>query len=63
MSEAYKISQSTNPLNLSWNTKCICGHSLATHGSNGMICAARCDCKKFVEALDSKAPKLGGSIP
>lgn len=35
--------------------KCLCGHSGAAHGSNGLICAA-CECKKFRETFDPERP-------
>ena len=43
----YKINTSPVPL----STHCQCGHTLAAHGSRGMICAAKCDCKVFVPAV------------
>ncbi len=55
--ETYKINKSTLP----WNAKCICTHTLAAHGSNGLICCA-CKCKKFVEAFDNREPVTSKDI-
>lgn len=55
--ESYKINKST----LAWKTKCVCGHTLATHGSNGFICCA-CKCKKFAEEFDPNRPVAGKDI-
>jgi hypothetical protein len=42
---------------------CICGHGASQHGSNGFICCRTgCDCKKFVEAHDSKKPVASKDI-
>ena len=37
------------------STKCVCGHTVAAHGSNGMICVV-CKCKMFKEEFDPKHP-------
>lgn len=48
----YRIKTSDRPDSL----KClVCGHSLAAHGSNGLICCA-CKCTRFIEPHDSTRP-------
>lgn len=42
MSATYRINNCEIPNNM----KCVCGHTIQAHGSNGMICAG-CHCKAF----------------